>query len=601
MACAAVSSLLDTLEQLVHTPNLNRPPSNREQIVSLQRKFTFFEEFLLQSYQFNDDEFVRRTKMVIKYLASKVEDYIAEILFNGSVEAGELENRHQILNTQEKAKEIFEEIDYIEKEVLGFCGEADNDIQLLEEDYSVESLSLPALSSGNAFDETFLEILDRVTGLPLKLQILAIVGMRSMGKTALAKRIFDNQFVLHHFYIRAWITVSKESPIRYILLGLLKCIQCTTDDGIYEKSEGQLAELLFRSLKGQRYLIVIDNLWCTKVWNAVKRSFPDDQNGSRILLTSCLMNLGIQVHSNRSSHDQHFPSAEDTWKIFQEMFSEDCDPLQLIKIGEQVTREHQGLFLAIILAAGILAKISDTPNYWGDFMQNAGSFMDESVKDIFTLNFNQLPHYLRTCFSYVGVLPDDCEIFLYIIIRVWNVLGLVRPERLKRLEEVAKVHFEDLVENTQNVNKIRWSDCRVKRNFIPDLLWHLNCTSAQKEKFLDLITKGFKFVSVFTDHNYPLSFSSDIDLCIWLRPVVPLTRSFQCFGVEEWFQPKKNLYHWRSNNHMVKTFHIHDLIHDMARIVNESRPSGYPQIRTRTLMVKLGPRPRPRPRPIPSR
>jgi hypothetical protein len=446
MAYAEVCSVFNTLEELQYSPDIILP-SQREQIESLKKKFTVFKDFLLKSSAAND--FVRRTERTIRCLACRVDNYVTEILFSRSIEAGELEYRNQILGIHNKAQEMFEQIDFLETEILRFRGEVDSAIQPHEENCS------QAWISGDAHDATFLTILDRVTGHPSKVQIFAIVGMQRMGKTDLAKRIFNNPFMSNHFCIRSWITISEGSPVREILVGLLKCIGRLTD-GIFEKCNGQLSEQLSRSLRGRRYLIVLDNLCCAKVWDMLKKWLPDEENGSRVLLTSHLMNVGVKVHENRSSHHQRFPSAEERGKHFQEiLFSEDYDPLELVITGEQIAQEDQGLLLAIILTAAILAKISDTPNYWGDFMQKAGSVTSESVKDIFTLNFNQLPLYLRTCFSYIEVLPDDCELFLYIITMVWNSLGMLRPERLNWLEEVAKVHFKDLVESSLNMNKIR--------------------------------------------------------------------------------------------------------------------------------------------------
>lgn len=53
-------------------------------------------------------------------------------------------------------------------------------------------------------------------------------------------------------------------------------------------TEEDLADRLHKSLKGKTYLIVMDDIWDTKVWDEVKRIFPDDHNGSRIVLTTRL-------------------------------------------------------------------------------------------------------------------------------------------------------------------------------------------------------------------------------------------------------------------------------------------------------------------------
>ncbi|KAL8544405.1 hypothetical protein ACS0TY_004811 [Phlomoides rotata] len=45
--------------------------------------------------------------------------------------------------------------------------------------------------------------------------------------------------------------------------------------------------------ESRRYLIVLDDIWSTKIWNDVRNIFPDDNNGSRIMLTT---RLSDEVH-----------------------------------------------------------------------------------------------------------------------------------------------------------------------------------------------------------------------------------------------------------------------------------------------------------------
>ncbi|KAH0716883.1 hypothetical protein KY285_012914 [Solanum tuberosum] len=50
--------------------------------------------------------------------------------------------------------------------------------------------------------------------------------------------------------------------------------------------EAELADMLHKSLHGKRYLIVMDDIWSSKVWDDVRRCFPSQNKGSRIMLTT---------------------------------------------------------------------------------------------------------------------------------------------------------------------------------------------------------------------------------------------------------------------------------------------------------------------------
>ncbi|KAG9131842.1 hypothetical protein Leryth_016580 [Lithospermum erythrorhizon] len=98
--------------------------------------------------------------------------------------------------------------------------------------------------------------------------------MAGIGKTTLAKRIFYSPCVSNHFHPRAWVKISQVYCRRDLLLQLLLCvIESTLVDSV-EKDDAELEAMLYRSLKGRRYLVVMDDLWSIK---------PDDKTGSRAI------------------------------------------------------------------------------------------------------------------------------------------------------------------------------------------------------------------------------------------------------------------------------------------------------------------------------
>lgn len=61
-------------------------------------------------------------------------------------------------------------------------------------------------------------------------------------------------------------------------------------------SEDKLAEVLYKRLKGKRYLVVLDDMWNRGAWDDLKRSFPDDSVGSKIILTSRFTDLNLNLN-----------------------------------------------------------------------------------------------------------------------------------------------------------------------------------------------------------------------------------------------------------------------------------------------------------------
>ncbi|KAL2515424.1 Disease resistance protein RPP13 [Forsythia ovata] len=118
-----------------------------------------------------------------------------------------------------------------------------------------------------------------------KLEVVSIVGMGGIGKTTLARIIYNDSLIDSDFDIRAWVTVSQEYREQEVLKGLLNSLRGLNHE-LGEESIEKFAENVFKILKDKRYLIIIDDVWEIEPWNRVKSLFSDNNNRSRIILTT---------------------------------------------------------------------------------------------------------------------------------------------------------------------------------------------------------------------------------------------------------------------------------------------------------------------------
>ncbi|XP_051123332.1 putative late blight resistance protein homolog R1B-16 [Andrographis paniculata] len=318
------------------------------------------------------------------------------------------------------------------------------------------------------------------------LQIIPIVGMGGIGKTTLAKEVYRDKYVVERFDVRIWLTISQEYSVDEILLGLI-------NDGKVERqgrsSDGP-GEVLRKKLYGRRYLIVMDDIWTLQAWDDLRRFFPDNGNGSRIILTTRLSN----VAGSLSSHDPYSMTLLDqntSWNLFcQTVFGEEnCSDRELEKIGRGIVRNCRGLPLQITVIGGILAKSAMNKEYWESVAENVSSFGNasdgERCLNILLLSYNNLPIYLKPCFLYMRAFREDADIKVSHLIRLWVDEGFITIKDDKSLEEVGEEYLKDLVDrNLLFVREEGLHKEEIETCGIHDLLRDLCLSVSKTENFL---------------------------------------------------------------------------------------------------------------------
>ncbi|KAF5939600.1 hypothetical protein HYC85_023859 [Camellia sinensis] len=210
------------------------------------------------------------------------------------------------------------------------------------------------------FDDEALTIKQLLAGGKKQLQMISIVGMPGLGKTTLPTKLYNDPYITHYFHIRAWTYASQLPRITDMLLDILRSVNVVFTDEIKNMTNEKLGEKLYKQLKGQRYLIVIDDLWDIGAWipklrhlyakggakvdvslcseeAAVDQSYPRVLKDLRTITdldpcgsvqdflarTPYLTKLGICVHLLSASGNLMFPNLEflghlDTLKLYRE-------------------------------------------------------------------------------------------------------------------------------------------------------------------------------------------------------------------------------------------------------------------------------------------
>ncbi|KAL7249329.1 hypothetical protein ACSBR1_011478 [Camellia fascicularis] len=160
---------------------------------------------------------------------------------------------------------------------------------------------------------------------------------------------------------------------------------------------------------------------------------------------------------------------EESWTLFcRKTFMENSCPSHLERLSKAILNRCEGLPLAIVAISGLLStKDKSSVDEWNKIYRSFGAELEGndrllSMKKILSLSYLDLPYYLKFCFLYLSVFPEDCFIDHWRLIRLWVAEGFVEMKAGMTVEEVAEGYLNELINRSLvQVAEMR-SDGRIK-------------------------------------------------------------------------------------------------------------------------------------------
>ncbi|KAK4727192.1 hypothetical protein R3W88_032109 [Solanum pinnatisectum] len=491
MAYAALSSLMYTLKQFFK-PNqsLVCQCCTQQHVESLYQNLSALQDFL--DYTTKDIETLKVVEKRIRNVVYKAEDRIDSSLRNILLADHEDKRQKACRSFYEELLKVEEQVYFLNKEVMmiDVNKHESKSAELATTPSSPEKITIDG-STIVGMEDDFNTILDRLISQTDELTVIPIFGMGGIGKTTLARKLYDDSSMRSRFDKHAWVTISQEYNERQILLKIVSSITTSNQ----EMSNDQLMETVYRGLKGRRFLIVIDDIWSTEAWDQMQMIFPNDDNRSRILLTTRLKYVANYVSCpDFPPHSKSFLSLEDSWNLFTEkLFKKDPCPPMLKETGKHIVKQCRGLPLSVVVVAGLLGKMDPTHDNWKKVEENLSSFLgtvSEQCQSILSFSYSYLPQYLRSCFLYVGGFPEDMEINVSKLIRLWIAEQFVKARSSKRLEVVAEEYLEELIDRSLILASKQRANGRMRTCKIHDLLRQLCLREAHTENVVHVMNEN---------------------------------------------------------------------------------------------------------------
>ncbi|KAK4850635.1 hypothetical protein QYF36_008528 [Acer negundo] len=340
--------------------------------------------------------------------------------------------------------------------------------------------------------------------------VVSIYGMGGLGKTTLAGKLYHHLDVKMNFDCHAWVCVSQDYNPRDLLLRIVSSFGFTNKktEELQQMNEEGLERYLHESLQGRSYLLVADDIWKKEAWESIKRAFPDCNNGSRVIITTRSQEVAEDSDERTYVHKLRFLTLDESWQLFCEKAFGNPDASgveeQLKTLGMEMVRKCEGLPLALIVLGGLLSNKTQVAE-WKAVRDHIWQKLKKDtihIPNLFALSFNDLNYQLKLCFLYLSLFPEDFEIDVDQLIRLWVAEGFVPQDENRNMEEVAKDNFHELINRSLiQIGKISWG--RVATCRVHDLLQEL---AIEKARELNLLY-------IYDQMKHSIGNSSVISLC----------------------------------------------------------------------------------------
>ncbi|XP_078161859.1 putative disease resistance protein RGA3 [Carex rostrata] len=317
------------------------------------------------------------------------------------------------------------------------------------------------------------------------IHVVAIVGMGGIGKTTLAKKIFNDLRIREEFQLKIWASVSKHVEGIELLKYVIRVVG--GDYGaIQERSE--LMPLLHSLVEGKKFLLILDDVWeeSRAVWdNLLRAPMSGGAQGSRLLVTTRDVRVADGMQATKL-HRVEKLSREDGWSLLIKKALPngiESEIQDLREIGLQIVRKCDGLPLAIKSIGGVLCTQSNSRENWQAILNSSVWSMDGQLGDVHRaihLSYEDLPTPLKQCFIFFSIYPKDFQFEKYELIYGWLAEGFLQGN--EDFWELGNEYYTELVQRNilEDTNAYYYQgQCKMH-----DLLWSFACQLGKDENCL---------------------------------------------------------------------------------------------------------------------
>ncbi|XP_037450730.1 disease resistance protein RGA5-like [Triticum dicoccoides] len=324
-----------------------------------------------------------------------------------------------------------------------------------------------------------------------KLKAVSVVGFGGLGKTTLAKEVYDK--INKSFDCGGFVPMGRNPDRKKVLKDILLELDKQLYMDASTMDERQLINQLREFLADKRYLIVIDDIWDIPTWELIKCAMVDSCSGSRIIITTRICGVAEKVGGVYNMK----PLSDENSKrlFFSRIFGGNpCINIdnQYDEVPSKILWRCGGVPLSIITIASLLA--GKRREDWHEVYDSIGfghekNEVVENTRKILSFSYYDLPFCLKTCLLHLCIFPEDFSFGKESLIWKWVAEGLIPDIPGTGLFQLGESYLNELVNRNmiQLVEPCRIGDLSVCR--LHDMVLDLIRTLSSQVNFITIYDK----------------------------------------------------------------------------------------------------------------
>ncbi|CAK9315655.1 unnamed protein product [Citrullus colocynthis] len=316
--------------------------------------------------------------------------------------------------------------------------------------------------------------------------ILPIVGMGGLGKTTLAKLVFNHEMVRQNFDKTVWVCVSEPFIVNKILGEILQNLIPNSHGG--DNNREVLLRELQKKMHGQRYFLVLDDVWNENafLWDELKYCLLriTGNSGNCIVVTTRNADIAKLMETHPSHHLSKL-SDDQYWSLFKESAKAyGLIPMtsNLDMVQKELTKKVGGVPL-VARVLGRAVRFEGDDERWVNALESVlrTPLQEENfVLSILKLSVDRLPSSsLKQCFAYCSNFPKDFVFDKQKLVQMWMAQGFLQPQEGRNnttMENVGDVYFSILLSRCLFQDVLKDDQGRIRSCKMHDLIHDIACT-----------------------------------------------------------------------------------------------------------------------------